>query len=99
MLHDLVKSFNQKIWGNIWGVPKYWGKWRNYKFDIIKLDRSFFYGKNGFTDRSKETVKSIIDLAYKLQKAVVAEEKRKLWLISWRLPNVILFRDIIMLSL
>lgn len=73
-------------------MPKYWGKWKNYKFDIIKLDRRFFYGENGFTDRSKETVKSIIDLAYKLHKAVVAEEKRKLWLISWRLPNVILFR-------
>lgn len=54
---------------------------KNYKCEIIKLDRSFFYGKNGFTDSSKKAVKSIIDLAYKLHKAVVAEEKRKLRLI------------------
>ncbi len=44
---------------------------KNYKCEIFKLDRSFF-------DSSKKAVKSIIDLAYKLHKAVVAEEKRKL---------------------
>ena len=45
----------------------------NYDFDIIKLDRSFFYGKNGFTQNSKISVKAIIDLAHKLNKLVVAE--------------------------
>ena len=45
----------------------------NYNFDIIKLDRSFFYGDNGFTDSSKEVVISLIALAHKLNKKVVAE--------------------------
>lgn len=45
----------------------------NYEFDIIKLDRSFFYGKNGFTDSSKQVVKTLIVLAHKLKKLVVAE--------------------------
>ena len=45
----------------------------NYEFDIIKLDRSFFYGKNGFTQSSKQVVKTLIYLAHKLKKRVVAE--------------------------
>ncbi len=45
----------------------------NYEFDIIKLDRSFFYGKNGFTNSSKQVVKTLIVLAHELKKQVVAE--------------------------
>lgn len=73
---------------------------KNYKCEIIKLDRSFFYGKNGFADSSKKAVKSIIDLAYKLHKAVVSEGIEEEAVInSLRLPNVILFRAITILSL
>lgn len=55
----------------------------NYDFDIIKLDRSFFYGKNGFTDSSKEVVKAIINLAHKLNKLVVAEGVEELSMVSY----------------
>lgn len=55
----------------------------NYDFDIIKLDRSFFYGKNGFTDSSKEVVKAIINLAHKLNKLVVAEGVEELSMVEY----------------
>lgn len=55
----------------------------NYDFDIIKLDRSFFYGKNGFTDSSKQVVKTLIDLAHKLNKKVVAEGIEELEVVNF----------------
>ena len=59
----------------------------NYDFDIIKLDRSFFYGKNGFTDSSKQVVKTLIDLAHKLNKKVVAEGIEELEVVNFLKDN------------
>ncbi|MDO4182159.1 MAG: GGDEF and EAL domain-containing protein [Coriobacteriia bacterium] len=46
---------------------------KEFDFDIIKLDRSFFMGSNGFDDVARLIVESLIDLAHKLNKKVVAE--------------------------
>ncbi len=45
----------------------------NFDFDIIKLDRSFFYSKKPFDKNDMIVVKTIISLAHKLNKKVVAE--------------------------
>lgn len=45
----------------------------NYKFDIIKLDRSFFYSNKEFDANDEIVVKTIIDLAHRLGKKIVAE--------------------------
>ena len=45
----------------------------NFDFDIIKLDRSFFYGKKPFDENDMIVVKTLISLAHKLNKKVVAE--------------------------
>lgn len=42
-------------------------------FNIIKLDRSFFYSKKSFDKNDMIVVKTIISLAHKLNKRVVAE--------------------------
>ena len=55
----------------------------NYDFDLIKLDRSFFYGKNGFTESSKKVVIALIDLAHKLNKKVVAEGIEELEMVDF----------------
>lgn len=46
---------------------------RDLPFDIIKLDRKFLYGKNGFDEKSQIIVKEIINLANRLDKKIVAE--------------------------
>lgn len=45
----------------------------NFNFDIIKLDCSFFYSKKSFDKNDMIVVKTIISLAHKLNKIVVAE--------------------------
>lgn len=46
---------------------------KEYDFDVIKLDGSFFYGKTGFDDKTKKIVGLLVELSHKLGKKVVAE--------------------------
>ena len=46
---------------------------RDFDFDIVKLDRELFMGKNGFDDESKNIVSSIVNLCKVMNKNVVAE--------------------------
>ncbi len=55
----------------------------NYEFDIIKIDRSFFYSKDGFGLNSQKVVKSIISLAHDLGKSVVAEGIEEEWMVNF----------------
>ena len=55
----------------------------NFKFDVIKLDRSFFYKKEAFTETDKLIVKSVIDLAHNLNKTVVAEGIEELEMVNF----------------
>ncbi len=55
----------------------------NYDFDIIKIDRSFFYSKDGFSENSQKVVKYIISLAHDLGKAVVAEGIEEEWMVNF----------------
>lgn len=55
----------------------------NFQFDVIKLDRSFFYKKVKFTDTDKMVVRAIIELAHNLNKTVVAEGIEELELVNF----------------
>lgn len=46
---------------------------KEFDFDVIKLDQAFFKGRNGFDDKEKTIVASIINLCHELGKQVVAE--------------------------
>lgn len=46
---------------------------KEFSFDTIKLDRSFFYGSRGFDRDSRMIVETLIDLSHKLGKTVVSE--------------------------
>lgn len=46
---------------------------KEFDFDTIKLDKVFFYGINGFDDKSKKIVSAITSLSHSLDKIVVAE--------------------------
>lgn len=55
----------------------------NFQFDVIKLDRSFFYKNNLFSDTDKIIIKTIIELAHNLNKTVVAEGIEELDLVNF----------------
>jgi len=44
-----------------------------FDFDVVKLDRKFFYSDKGFNDESKKVVSAIIKLAHELGMRVIAE--------------------------
>lgn len=46
---------------------------KEYEFDTIKLDQSFFHGFHGFDQDSRLIVEMLIELSHKLGKAVVSE--------------------------
>lgn len=55
----------------------------NYEFDIVKIDRSFFYAKDGFSENSQKVVKYVISLAHDLGKDVVAEGIEEEWMVNF----------------
>ena len=46
---------------------------KEFDFDVIKLDQVFFRGSNGFDDKAKKIVHSVIELCHTLNKTIVAE--------------------------
>lgn len=46
---------------------------KDFDFDIVKLDRSFFYGRGGFDEKTKRVVATLIRLSHDLGKKIVAE--------------------------
>lgn len=46
---------------------------QEFEFDTIKLDRSFFYGSQGFSEDSKLIVETMIVLSHKLGRTVISE--------------------------
>lgn len=46
---------------------------RDFDFDIVKLDRQLFMGKNGFDDECKNVVNAIVKLCEVMNKKVIAE--------------------------
>lgn len=46
---------------------------KEFDFDVIKLDQIFFRGSNGFDDKAKKIVHSVIELCHTLNKTIVAE--------------------------